>query len=136
MQIRKITAADTLPLRQLVLWPDHPMSASQVPGDAKALHLGGFKSKQLVTVASLFVEGGAGSVRLRKFATHPDHQGQGAGSAMLRHMMGLARAQGHKRFWFDAREAALPFYQRHGFTPRGDRFFKRDMPYFRMERDL
>ncbi len=134
MQIREIAAADTLPLRQLVLWPDHPISASQVQGDADALRSGGFDHEALVTVASLFAERDA--VRLRKFATHPNQQGQGRGSAMLRHMVDISRAQGHKRFWFDARETALPFYLRHGFRMQGDRFFKRDMPYFRMEMTL
>ncbi|MBT8155732.1 GNAT family N-acetyltransferase [Epibacterium ulvae] len=134
MQIRSITSADTLPLRQLVLWPDHPISASQVEGDPGALHFGGFMADRLITVASLFSDGDA--VRLRKFATHPDFQGQGAGSAMLRHLVEISQTQGRKRFWLDARETALPFYRRHGFTVQGDRFFKRDLPYFRMEMTL
>lgn len=134
MQIREITAPDTLPLRQLVLWPDHPVAASQVPGDNDAQHFGGFRAETLVTVASLFAEGDA--IRLRKFATHPAHQGQGAGSAMLRHLINLARSQAHNRFWFDARESAQPFYQRHGFEAQGGRFYKRDQPYFRMEMAL
>lgn len=134
MMICRITAADTLPLRQLVLWPDHPIQASQVTGDAAALHFGCFARGQLISVASLFPQ--EDSIRLRKFATHPNHQGQGVGSRMIRHLLTQAQARGHGRFWFDARETALPFYARFGFKPEGVRFFKRDLPYVRMARTL
>lgn len=134
MQIRNIAAADTLALRQLVLWPEHPISASKVPGDEGALHFGGFRSDQLICVASLFPEKAA--IRLRKFATHPDHQGQGLGSKMLRHLLVRAKARKHTRIWCDARETALPFYQRFGFTSHDERFFKRDVAYIRMEKLL
>lgn len=134
MQILHISAADTLPVRQMALWPDHPMSASQVDGDDDALHFGGFVADQLICVASLFPEGD--SIRLRKFATHPEFQGQGAGSLMVRHLLAEATARGHTLFWFDARETALPFYVRFGFETKGARFFKRDLPYFRMVKRL
>ncbi len=134
MQIRDIAATDTLSLRQMVLWPKHPISASQVPGDAAALHFGGFKSEHLICVASLFPDEAA--IRLRKFATHPDHQGQGLGSQMLRHLLAEAKARNHTRFWCDARETALPFYLRFGFTSDGARFFKRDVAYLRLEKPL
>lgn len=134
MQIRNITAADTLALRQLVLWPEHPISASQVSGDDGALHFGGFISDQLICVASLFPQGD--TIRLRKFATHPDHQGQGIGSQMLSHLLTRSKSRGHTRFWLDARETALPFYQRFGFVSDGVRFFKRDVAYVRLEKPL
>ena len=134
MQILPISAADTLPVRQLVLWPDHPISASQVDGDDDALNSGAFFADQLICVASLFPEGDR--IRLRKFATHPDYQGQGAGSLMLRHLLAEATTRGHKLFWFDVRETALPFYARFGFETKGTRFFKRDLPYVRMVKSL
>lgn len=134
MIIRAITADQTLPLRQAVLWPDHPLSASRVDGDGSALHFGGFAGDQQICTASLFPDGD--QIRLRKFATLPDHQGQGHGTAMLRHLLAEARAQGAQVFWFDARESALPFYERFGFETTRDRFFKREVPYRRMTMHL
>ena len=133
-QIKPIPAQDTLPLRHKVLWPDHPVEHSMVDGDDDARHFGGFLEGKLVCVASLFKD--ADSVRLRKFATDPAFQGQGLGTQMLAHLLEEAKAEGAITFWFDARESALPFYQRNGYHPEGERFFKSNVPYRRVRRDL
>lgn len=132
-KIHRIKAAETLPLRHRVLWPNHPISQSKVVGDDKAFHFGGFRCRELVCVASLFSDEG---VRLRKFATDPDHQGNGYGSKMLKHLLKEARSMDATVFWFDAREAALPFYERNGFKAKGPRFFKKEIPYRRVRLDL
>ncbi|SHG49646.1 GNAT family N-acetyltransferase [Cognatishimia maritima] len=133
-EIQSITAQETLPLRQKALWPGHLIEQSMVDGDETALHFGGYLDRKLVCVASLFHE--PPGIRLRKFATDPAFQGQGFGSQMLRQLLHEAQATGAKTFWFDARESALPFYQRNGYTPDGERFFKADIPYRRIVRAL
>jgi len=132
--IKPITAEATLPLRHQVLWPDHPMEHSKVEGDGNALHFGGFVGANLICVASLFQDGS--SIRLRKFATDPGYQGRGYGTLMLQHLLQIAKATDAQIFWFDARETALPFYERNGYTPEGERFFKGDVPYRRITRNL
>ena len=132
--IARITSEQTLPLRQKVLWPHHPIEQSQVDGDYDALHYGGFVDRQLVSVASLFADGK--SMRLRKFATDPSYQGQGFGSLMLAHLYQEARGCGAKSFWFDARESALPFYERNGYIAEGPRFYKSEIPYRRVVRQI
>lgn len=132
--IKPIAPKDTLPLRHKVLWPDHPMERSKVEGDETASHYGGYFESTLVCVASLFQEGNG--MRLRKFATDPAFQGRGFGTQMLDHLLKEAKATGANVFWFDARESALPFYERNGFTPKGKRFFKGNVPYRRISRAL
>ena len=105
-----------------------------VDGDASALHFGGFLNDKLICVASLYQDGH--QIRLRKFATDPAFQGRGYGSKMLAHLFNAAKATGAKVFWFDARESALPFYQRNGYTPEGERFLKNDVAYRRITRAL
>ena len=43
-QIRRISAAQTWPLRHAVMWPDQPLDFIKVPGDGDAatIHLGVF----------------------------------------------------------------------------------------------
>lgn len=134
LTIKPITAKDTLPLRHQVLWPDQPLENSKVEGDEDALHFGGYLDKKLVCVASLFWE--EPGIRLRKFATDPAFQGQGIGTKMLSHLLKEAQATGAETFWFDARESALPFYERNGYSLEGKRFFKGDIPYRRITRAL
>lgn len=132
--VSRIDAEATLPLRQAVLWPHHPLAASRVPGDETALHFGGCLGGVLICTASLFADDA--SVRLRKFATAQAHQGKGYGSEMMQFLLQEARRRGFQQFWMDARESALPFYLRFGFEPEGKMFLKRDTPYFRMARPL
>lgn len=130
-QIVEIDAESALPLRQMVLWPDHPADFSRVAGDESALHLGAYVGGELVSVLSLFADGQ--TMRLRKFATHPDWQNKGIGTAMITEALDHAQQSGMTRLWLSARETALPFYKRFGLMPFGDPEIKEGAPYRNME---
>ncbi|MVN75299.1 GNAT family N-acetyltransferase [Hymenobacter sp. HMF4947] len=135
VSIQPIAAAQTYALRHAVLWPDQPLSYVQLPEDAAGQHFGAFAAGALVAVISLFV-GADGEARFRKFATEPSWQGRGVGTALLRHIIAVAQAQGAHALWCDARQNALPFYQRFGLQAEGDVFYKGDIPYLRLRRAL
>lgn len=131
IQLKPISADDTLPLRHSVLWPDKPFDYVRLPNDAQGYHLGGFADGRLVSVISLFFDEGAGSARFRKFATHPDYQNQGIGTQLLNHVIEKARQNDARELWCDARLTAAAFYERFGMTPDGDVFYKGEIPYSR-----
>ena len=135
MTIQPITATQTYALRHAVLWPGRPLAYVQLPDDAAGQHFGAFERHELVAVISLFVSPD-GAARFRKFATSPAWQGRGIGSALLRHVIGAARAQGARSLWCDARHHTLPFYQRFGLLPEGAIFYKGDIAYQRLSRSL
>ncbi|WP_151088034.1 GNAT family N-acetyltransferase [Hymenobacter baengnokdamensis] len=125
-----ITPAQTYALRQAVLWPDKPLAYVQLPDDAAGRHFGAIAGGELRAVISLFVTDG--EARFRKFATDPAWQGRGLGTALLRHITAVARAQGARTLWCDARVSTLPFYQRFGLAPEGDVFYKGDLAYVKL----
>jgi GNAT superfamily N-acetyltransferase len=129
--IRPIEPSQTYALRHAVLWPDKPLAYVKLPEDATGLHYGAFVEEELVAVISLFI-GEDGVARFRKFATDPAWQGRGIGTALLRHVLSVARAQGASELWCDARHNTLPFYQRFGLMPEGDVFYKGEVPYMRL----
>jgi GNAT superfamily N-acetyltransferase len=131
MIIRPITAAQTYLLRHAVLWPDQSLAYVQLPDDDAGQHFGAFEAEELVAVISLFV-GADGTARFRKFATHPTWQGRGLGSALLRHTIAAATAQGARTLWCDARQNTLSFYERFGLRPEGDIFYKGPIAYVRL----
>ncbi|WP_428656873.1 GNAT family N-acetyltransferase [Runella sp.] len=131
--IRSITAADTYPLRHQVLWPDKSLDFVKVPEDEEGFHFGYFVDDQQVSVISLFVNE-QGIARFRKFATHPDFQRQGLGSALLQTVFERAIALKAIAIWCDARLDAKPFYEHFGMQQEGDLFFKGDIPYMKMTR--
>jgi GNAT superfamily N-acetyltransferase len=133
--IQPIVASQTYALRHAVLWPDKPLAYVHLPDDAAGQHFGAFVEGALVAVISLFV-GADGVARFRKFATEPAWQGKGVGTALLRHLIAVAQAQGASQLWCDARHNTLPFYQRFGLAPEGEVFYKGEVPYVRLSRSL
>ncbi len=55
---------------------------------------------------------------------------------MLSHIVKLLKDLGMHYLWFDARESALSFYNRLGFTVTGKRFYKNDIAYYKMNTNL
>lgn len=126
--------------------PSSPPSASP---SASASSEANPEDLELVSIISLFITSSTTSsssdssreeeahapqrvARFRKFATAPAWQGRGVGTALLRHVIAAAAQAGARRIWCDAREAALPFYERFGLRAEGEVFFKGDVPYLRM----
>jgi GNAT superfamily N-acetyltransferase len=113
------------------MWPDRPLAHVQLPHDDQGQHWGVVVDGQVVSVVSLFAEGGA--VQFRKFATLPEHQGQGYGTLLLRHVMAQVEQRGAQVLWCHARSTATSFYQRLGFHPTGEPFARDGLAYVRME---
>ena len=128
--IRNISWEDTMPIRHKVLWPDKSIEFCHLEGDSTALHFGYFLNNRLVSVASIYPS--ANSARLRKFATLPEVQGQGIGTQLLNHILSTINNEDIDQFWCDARESAIEFYKRFGMTPEGNRFYKAEVPYYKM----
>ena len=137
MLIRPISSEQTYALRHAVLWPDKPIDFVKVDNDHEGYHFGAFLpiteqpepavGDDPVAVISLFVTGPV--ARFRKFATHPDWQGRGIGTALLQHTIAEARQRGATRIWCDARLTAVAFYQRFGMAAEGDVFYKGPIAY-------
>ena len=128
--IKEILPEETLPIRHSVLWPDKPMEHCIVEGDDSAVHFGLYLNNVLIAVASTFEEDR--KVRLRKFAVSAPHQGSGFGTLLLEHAIHHAKLSGAVLFWCDAREDAINFYKKFGLEVDGDRFYKSDLPYYKM----
>jgi len=63
-------------------------------------------------------------------------RGKGVGSALLDHVVALARARGDAKAMLNAQTHALPFYERHGFVAVGEPFDEAGIPHRAMERVL
>ena len=134
MNIRKISADDTLQLRRDVLYPNESLDAVKVDHDADGLHFGVFDQGQLVTVVSLFL--GRDTAQFRKLATAPAAQGKGFGKAILAYLVDICKKEKIKLLWCNARDTAVTFYDRLGYTTKGDYFIKGGITFVRMELPL
>ncbi|CAL1520093.1 1-(5-phosphoribosyl)-5-[(5-phosphoribosylamino)methylideneamino]imidazole-4-carboxamide isomerase [Chitinophaga sp. MM2321] len=134
MNIRKISVDDTLQLRRDVLYPNWELSAVKLDHDVDGLHFGVFESGQLVTVVSLFL--GRQEAQFRKLATTPAAQGKGYGKAVLSHLIDICKKEKIKLLWCNARDTAVSFYDKLGYTRKGDYFIKDGISFIRMELPL
>ena len=155
LNVRRISAEQTHPLRMAVLRPGRPQSECEFPGDDDELtfHAGAELDGRIVSIASMYPEarpeGATGDVepgpdhaagtawRLRGMATEPDLRGSGAGRAALEACLAHAVDHGATLAWCNARTPAIGFYERLGWTVFGEEFdIPTAGPHFVMERSL
>lgn len=131
MNIQSIRWQDALPIRHHVLWPNKPVSFSRVDGDEDANHYGIYSAGNLVSVASVFIEGN--TARLRKFATLREFQNQGFGTKLIKHIIITLEDIGIEFFCCDARKTAVRFYHKFDMLRQGDEFDKSGVLYVKMK---
>jgi predicted GNAT family N-acyltransferase len=132
MEFVTTTLDNCLDIRHPVLWPHLPRDASRVEGDDDALHFGVLHNGKLVSCLSVFMLD-ASVCQIRKFATLEAYQGQGFGGFCCNLYWKRWRQPTYMTcVWM--RIGAVNFYNRFGFRPEGEHFFKKGVEYVRMVR--
>ena len=135
VDIRTLSASETLAIRQMVFAPDQPQSQSRVSNDESGQHFGLAVDGRLVAVASLFVDGR--QARLRKLAVVDEYRSLGLGSRLMQTVLQAAREASAETLWCRIREPSLPFYQRFGFSVLPDsRHQKGSLTYCHIQVEL
>ena len=130
IEVRPISAADTIDLRHAILRAGLPRETAIFPGDdaPTSRHFGAFIAERLVGVATIhFVPlldrpDSDAAYQVRGMATAEDARGQGVGSALLAACVAEAAREGGQFLWCNARTPAAGFYTRHGFKVTGGVF--------------
>ena len=132
--IRAISAAETRPMRALLLRPGQPPENLVYPGDdhPDAFHGGAFDGDRLVGIATIYPEAPpdeyrdllppGDAFRLRGMATIPEERGKGHGRDLLEACFEHMRAKDANLLWCNARIVALDFYRRMGLQTIGPEF--------------
>lgn len=121
----ELTADETYPLRLAVLRGDTPSKVVSFDQDLLpgTFHLGVRDGRDVIAVSTWAPRpyNDTTAVQLRGMATAAHLQGHGLGSLLLE--AGCLRASTTAEVvWARARDTALEFYLRHGFTVEGDGF--------------
>ena len=134
--IRELSTAETKPIRKLMLRTGTPSTSVDFTrdDDPATVHLGAELDGRLVGVSSWLrtVDAdGATRVQLRAMAVLDDVQGLGIGAMIVAEGVRRARDADVDEVWANARDTALSFYTRCGFSVEGDGFVTRDtgMPH-------
>jgi predicted GNAT family N-acyltransferase len=105
------------------------------PQEAKLRHLGAFDGERLV--ACLMLEDrGEGRAKMRQVAVAFEYQRRGVGSKLVAFSERVAREAGFREMVLNARETAVPFYERHGYEKHGEPFTEVTVTHFAMSKAL
>lgn len=77
-----------------------------------------------------------GTVRLRQMAVSAGLQGKGIGRVIMMFAENVARDAGYKKLNMHARDTAIGFYEKLGYTVVGDMFEEVTIPHYVMEKEL
>lgn len=134
MDIEQITPQLTWRLRRDELYPGEYMFNMEMEEDQHGIHFGGFTDNKLVAVVSLFQNDT--DFQFRKFAVSSAYQGHGLGRELLKYIIDFAKTEGGTRIWCNARDSAVGFYTKAGFTSTGELFERKGVKYEIMEKKL
>ncbi|MFZ9930427.1 MAG: GNAT family N-acetyltransferase, partial [Ilumatobacteraceae bacterium] len=144
--VRRVSVEDVRPLRLDVLRRGMANRVIDFDGDDEptTVHLAAFDGSGSIVGVSTWMmrehvgDPGASAIQLRGMATARHLQGRGIGAILLGAGLDLAKERGATLVWANARDAALAFYQRHGFEVVGEGFIESvtSLPHHRVVRRI
>ena len=138
--INKINYLDTFPVRSAVLRIGKPIESCFFIGDnaPDTNHFGLFIEGNLIGVASLFKTNNEdfntkNQFQLRGMAILKNYQSAGFGKLLIEEIFNFINSNQVELLWFNARETAVPFYEKLGCTKKGTSFEIQEIgPHFLM----
>ena len=133
--VAKISAKDTLAIRQQVLRPNWTVEQCNFEEDLDetTFHIGAFQDSKLIGIATMMRVSSAeladidtDQYRLRGMAVLPEYRDQGIGHSILDECIEEVRLRECKLFWCNARIKAARFYTAAGFSKTSETTF--DIP--------
>lgn len=123
-----ISTKETYPLRLEVLW-QHKNSLNEcgleIDDLESTFHVGAYKNEELVSIGTFLLQNNEKfkelkQYRLRAMATSPKVRGENFGKKIIEFAINELQKRNVELLWCDAREIALGFYEKMGFTLVGD----------------
>jgi len=103
--------------------------------EKKDILIGAFEENKMLGCC-LLTRLDADCVRLRQMAVQNNIQGKGIGASMMNYAENVARDAGFKTLIMHARKTAVGFYEKLGYSVKGNEFIEVSIPHFIMEKKL
>ncbi|MDI2129257.1 GNAT family N-acetyltransferase [Yinghuangia seranimata] len=131
MRIERVDLSEIFQLRWDVLRPGWPREAAEYPTDAVpgCFHMAMYDDTDtVVSCVTFFPEDydGRPAYRFRGMGTVEALRGKGLGADLLTAALAECAKEGGTLAWCNGRTSARNFYERLGFTARGDEFLTAD----------
>ena len=127
--LKEINYLGTFPVRSAVLRQGKPIETCFFLGDdaVDTTHFGLFNENKLIGVASLFKKNNENfdqknQFQLRGMAILKEYQSSGFGKLLIEEIFNFIKINQTELLWFNARETAVPFYEKQGCIKKGASF--------------
>ena len=110
-------------------------SSEQLKSEAGCHHLGGFLQAELIACLVLQPLDGK-TMRIRQLAVKEELRGQGIGRMLVHASEVFACERGFQQLTLHARESAVGFYERLGYSTIGACFLEVTLPHWAMHKTL
>jgi GNAT superfamily N-acetyltransferase len=127
--IKKINYLDTFPIRSAVLRQGKPMETCFFLGDdaVDTTHFGLYIESNIIGVASVFKISNENfdyknQYQLRGMAIVEAYQSSGFGKLLIEEIFNFIESNQVELLWFNARQTAVPFYEKLGCCKKGSSF--------------
>ena len=120
--VKIITPAETYSLRRSILRKNTPNESHEFNGDfdENTFHLGYFEENNLLGIVTLMMSGDI--AQLRGMAVDENHQGKSIGRKLVLAAEEILTEKDIRKIWMNARETAVPFYEKLGYKTEGEIF--------------
>ena len=102
---------------------------AQLQAEHSYIHMAANYQEKMVCCLYLIREGD--KARLKQFAVDPDLQAKGIGRQMMRFTEDYCRHNGMNYIYMHAREYAVPFYEKLGYSKYGEKFLEIGRPHWK-----
>ena len=99
------------------------------------LHIASFEDDELLGCCML-VEVNRNTLQLRQMAVKDNLQRKGIGASIIYFAEKLSKDKGYKKIMMHARDSAIGFYEKFGYTVKGEPFIEVNVPHHVMEKLL
>ena len=111
-------------------------TAEQLAKEYDSWHLVATDANGNLLACLVLVPQEAGAIKMRQVAVRPDVQGRGVGAALVKVSEQLAHDKGFQEMVLHARDTAVSFYQKLGYSIDGAQFTEVGIPHFKMQKKL
>jgi ribosomal protein S18 acetylase RimI-like enzyme len=120
--VKIITPTETYSLRRSILRKNTPNESHEFNGDfdENTFHLGYFEENNLLGIVTLMMSGDV--AQLRGMAVDENHQGKSIGRKLVLAAEEILTKKDTRKIWMNARETAVPFYEKLGYKTEGEIF--------------
>ena len=129
---------ETVNLRDSILRKPLNLSFSEeeLAEEYTDIHLAAYDAAWVLRGCLVLTPKSENVIKMRQVAVVSDVQGTGIGRAMVEKSEIVARSRGYTRMELNARDTAVPFYEKLGYHTEGGMFEEVSIAHFKMAKEL